>query len=551
MSTYSMTHDERRLLGASRRKQLARRTHADWDPKHRHQDPLALLAASMQGRLPGLAHFKYQLMAQSPFSYFRGAVPVMAADLALVPSTGILNQLCGDAHVRNLGAYEAPDGRLVFDINDFDETIHAPFEWDLKRMAASLVLAGRESGSKEGACRDAVGEFVEAYAELMECLSELPVLEIARYQVHRLNRTPAISEVLAKAERATPVHNLEQLTIPATRRDTLLPGVLSAEGLRVFKQLPGPFPGAPPMLSRVPEADAHAALSSLTAYRESLLPERRHFFDQYRPIDVGFKVVGTGSVGLRDYVIYLEGNGPEDPLFLQIKEEVRSGWSSYIEKMDGHAHQPAHEGQRVAEGQRAMQLQSDPFLGWTTIENRPYLVRQLNDHKGSIDVEDLHGTGLEEYARICGELLARGHARSGDAVVLNGYVGRGGSLGKALMAFGVAYADQTERDQKELVKSRQGAISKPAHAAKPASRPAAAKGGVLHTLAAKSAPAKKTVAKKAVVTKTAAPEKRSGTAKKAAQKTNPKIAPKSKPSPKPKPEPVLAASPTPEPDTIA
>jgi hypothetical protein len=300
MTNHYMTHDERRAMGANRRKQLARRSHADWEPKNRRHDPLVLLAESMQGRVPELARYKYQLMAQSPFSYFRGAVPVMAADLAQLPSTGILNQVCGDAHVQNLGAYEAPDGRLVFDINDFDETTHAPFEWDLKRMAASLVLAGRASGSKESACRDAVGVFVAAYARLMSCLSDLPVLEVARYQVHRLNQAAPIAAVFAKAQRATPLHNLESLTQPAEAGDVLLQGVQAGSGQRVFKQVPGPFAGAPLVLHQVADAEAEAVLASLGAYRETLLPERRHFLDQYRPVDVGFKVVGTGSARLRD-----------------------------------------------------------------------------------------------------------------------------------------------------------------------------------------------------------------------------------------------------------
>jgi uncharacterized protein (DUF2252 family) len=458
MPSHYRTHAERASAGLACRKQQPRRSHAVWNAEHRKHDPLELLEQSMTGRVPELVALKYQLMRISPFGYFRGAVPVMAADLSALPHTGILNQICGDAHVRNLGAFAAPDGRLVFDINDFDETIRAPFEWDLKRLAASLVLAGRESGSGKEACREAVNEFTYAYARLMQCLGELSVVDMARYQVHRLGKVAPVSAVLLKAQRSTPLRSLASLTRPATGGDALIAGVTRNKGLRVFCELPGTIKGAPPTLRRSTPEEAAEVLGSLAGYRQTLLPERRRFLDQYRPIDVGFKIVGTGSVGLRDYVVYMEGNGPGDPLFLQIKEETRSGWAAYVPADAEHS---GHDGQRVAEGQRAMQFQSDPFLGWTEItdaqgEARPYLVRQLNDHKASIEVADLHGEGLVEYARICGELLARGHARSGDPVVLNGYIGKGRNLGGALSAFAASYADQTQRDWQALCDSPLG-----------------------------------------------------------------------------------------------
>jgi uncharacterized protein (DUF2252 family) len=211
---------------------------------------------------------------------------------------------------------------------------------------------------------------------------------------------------------------------------------------RRFKQIK-------PTLTRVTGAQAAAVLASLGPYRHMLEPQRQHLLSLYRPVDVAFKVVGTGSVGLRDYCIYFEGNGPADPLFLQIKEEPLSAYAPYLPD----AAPPHHNGQRVAEGQKAMQLQSDPFLGWTHFGGRDYLVRQLNDHKGSIELEDLAGTGLEAYAEVCGELLARGHARSGDPLILNGYLGSGDGFAEALAKFGAAYADQTEKDWNELKRS--------------------------------------------------------------------------------------------------
>lgn len=426
------TPEERRNLGQSRRKQLRRQQNDQLNTKGRKTAPLALLERVERGRVPALVKLKHQLMAQSPFVFFRGAAPIMAADLAILPNTGIEAQICGDAHVRNLGAFAAPDGRLVFDINDFDETIRAPFEWDLKRMAASIVLAGRESRHKEASARDAVQHCITRYCEQMRALARLPLLEAARFQVHRIGDITPVHSALVKAERATPLHTLDQLTEP-------VPG---KPGSRRFKKIEQ-------HLTRITGAQAEKILGSLEPYREILEPQRQHLLSLYRPVDLAFKVVGTGSVGLRDYCIYFEGNGPNDPLFLQIKEEAPSVYGPYLP----NAQHSAHNGQRVASGQRAMQLQSDPFLGWTHIGARHFLVRQLNDHKGSIDLTDLAGTGLTAFAEVCGELLARGHARSGDPLVISGYVGNGEAFAEALARFGSLYADQTEKDWQLLRRS--------------------------------------------------------------------------------------------------
>jgi uncharacterized protein (DUF2252 family) len=439
--------EERRNLGQARRKQVSRQAHKDFNPKARKTSPLHLLARSMRGRVAPLAKLKYELMAASPFGYFRGAVPVMAADLATLPNTGIISQLCGDAHVRNLGAYAAPDGRLVFDINDFDETIRGPFEWDLKRMAASVTLAGRGASHKDSASRAAVEHFIEHYSAQMRLFARMPLLQIGRHQVHRLSQVTPIHDAMLKAERALPLHTLDQLTEP----------VFGKSGpTRRFKEIK-------PMLTRVTGAQASAVLASLGPYRQILEPQRQHLLSFYKPVDVAFKVVGTGSVGLRDYCVYLEGNGPEDPLFLQIKEEPDSGYAPYLPD----AHSPHHNGQRVAEGQRAMQIQSDPFLGWTHIGNRHYLVRQLNDHKGSINLEDLAGGALIAFAEVCGELLARGHARSGDPAVIAGYLGSGDGCAEALGKFGALYADQTERDWEDLRRSLKSGTQPKKSAKKP------------------------------------------------------------------------------------
>jgi uncharacterized protein (DUF2252 family) len=419
---------ERLAIGQHQRKQMRRGEHAAWDPSARREDPLALLAHNMVGRVPALVKLKYERMACSPFTFYRGAVPVMAHDLSLTANTGIMNQLCGDAHVSNLGAYEGPDGRLVFDINDFDETIVGPFEWDVKRMATSILLAGREAGIKQSQRHEAAETMLAAYRETILALAKLTFLDAARHQVRRLGDVPAVAQVFAAAERSTPLHTLDSLTVAKGKA-------------RVFKS-------KPPVLRRVTGAEARAVVDSLPTYAESLLPERRHLLARYRVLDVGFKVVGTGSVGLRDYIVYLEGNGPDDPLFIQIKEEVASAYAPYLGEV---AAVPSHQGRRVAEGERAMQLQSDPFLGWTTLDGRDYLVRQLNDHKAAVDLTALKATTLAEYAGVCGELLARGHARAGDCAIIAGYLGDSERLDQAMLKFASTYADQTEADWQRLV----------------------------------------------------------------------------------------------------
>jgi uncharacterized protein (DUF2252 family) len=466
--TTPLTPRQRFAFGQQQRKHMRRAGHAGWQPKARTADPLRLLADSMRGRVPALVSIKYDRMAASPFGFFRGAVPVMAYDLSLGPNTGIFTQLCGDAHVRNLGAFAAPDGRLVFDINDFDETIPGPFEWDVKRLATSLILAGREAGAKHGSCRDAALAFLVSYRTQMHLFARMPVLQLARFQVHRLQSVAPISQIMRLAERATPLHNLDALTLPAadasdSRTATSeLPPRARDPRARIFKS-------APPDLTRVHGPAARHVLDSLVTYAETLEPARRHFLSQYTPLDIAFKVVGTGSVGLRDYCIYMQGNGAQDPLFLQIKEEPASAYAPYLGQQTER-----HQGRRVVDGQRAMQFQSDPFLGWTTIQGRDYLVRQLNDHKGSIELDQLKSAALLEYAAVCGETLARGHARAGDPCAIAGYLGASTRFDDAIARFATDYAAQTERDWQALIHSRQDRAPAAKSAAK-SRKPAAKK----------------------------------------------------------------------------
>jgi uncharacterized protein (DUF2252 family) len=464
--TIPLSSRERYALGQAQRKHMRRAEHAGWQPAARRADPLDLLAASMHGHVPALVPIKYDRMAASPFGFFRGAVPIMAYDLSLGPHTGIFTQLCGDAHVRNLGAFAAPDGRLVFDINDFDETIPGPFEWDVKRLAASLILAGRETGAKNAHCRDAAFAFLARYRTIMHSFARMPVLTLARYQVHRLRSFQPIAQIMRIAERATPTHNLDTLTIPVA------PAAGKSAATSELPPPKGPHPRifktAPPDLTRLDSKLARQVLDSLASYAETLQPERRHFLAQFTPLDVAFKIVGTGSVGLRDYCVYMQGNGAKDPLFLQIKEEAHSAYIPYL----GEQSSPSHQGRRVVEGQRAMQFQSDPFLGWTTIEGRDFLVRQLNDHKAAIALNELNikPAALLEYAALCGETLARGHARSGDPSTIAGYIGTSPRFDEAIAHFAAEYANQTERDWQALVRSRRHATAKPPKPAKRTAR---------------------------------------------------------------------------------
>lgn len=419
--------EQLREHGKRLRRVCRRVDQGDWNPPRDRIDPLKLIIASTKGRVRRLLPIKLQRMAASPFGFFRGAAAVMAADLARTESCGLWVQVCGDAHVRNLGAFSAPDGRLIFDLNDFDETVQGPFEWDVKRLASSLVLAGREAGDTDKHCRTAVHVFSRAYREAMYTFARMAVIDLARYRVHRHQHFAPLRSVLRKAERATPQYNLQKLTVRKGTR-------------AVFKE-------SPPLLRRVEKHTADRVLASLTSYRDTLTIECRHFFDQYQPVDVAFKIVGTGSVGTRDYVVLFFGNGENDPLFLQVKEEPPSCYAPYLTgRMAAE-----HEGRRVVEGQRRMQAQSDILLGWTSIQGRDYLVRQLADHKASIEIADLRGDGLLQYARVCGEVLAKGHARSSNPCAVAGYLGSSTKFDGAIADFAIAYANQTAEDHQQLL----------------------------------------------------------------------------------------------------
>lgn len=408
--------------GRDQRKRLSRSRLAELHRHERRFEPIKLLLSATDGRLPRLLPIKYHRMSASPFAFFRGAVAIMAADLGRQPHTGLTVQLCGDAHVQNLGSFETPDGRMVFDINDFDETIAGPWEWDVKRMASSIVLAGLESDHRRSGCADAAEAFVDSYCRSIEELADQPVLVAARHLIHRLKKAQPISAALTQAARASPLELLKKYTEPA------------GNGRVQFKKIES-------VLWRLQGANRREVLEALPLYRESLPPERLRLFDFFRPVDVAFKIVGTGSVGLRDHIVLMEGNGSGDPLFLQIKQEVASAYAPYLK------HQTyQNQGYRVVEGQRKMQPASDLLLGWTRIGEHDYLVRQLNDHKVGLDLQQLRGNGLSSLADVAGELLARDHARSGDPLAIKAYIGSCAKVVSAIVKYALEYSEITEAD---------------------------------------------------------------------------------------------------------
>ncbi|BCU78745.1 DUF2252 domain-containing protein [Luteolibacter sp. LG18] len=420
-------HRERLAAGRTLRLKLPRRELGLWAPGDR--DVVELIRRSNDHRVHKLIPLKMARMAASPFSFYRGTAFLMADDLAPYGTTGLHTQICGDAHVRNLGAYATQDDVFLFDVNDFDETTPGPWELDLKRLAASIIVVGREAGQNDDACADAVHEMADHYRKSVRAFARMPVLDLTRHAIARSVGHGPVQRILRKAERKTPAQEMEKRTAP------------DEHGLPRFRELPLQTP--------VPEAVASRVISSLKHYRETLSANRQSIFDAYHPSDVAFKIAGTGSVGSRDYVVLLFGNGTGDPLFLQVKEAFPSCHAPYLPDVKI----PAHHGQRVAQGQQRMQTVSDPFLGWTTIEDRHFLVRQIADRKAAIEPEDLKGKALLQYALVCGEVLAKAHARTGEPALLAGYLGKSGKFARALTAFALAYADQVEKDHTTFTKA--------------------------------------------------------------------------------------------------
>ncbi|MFD8492099.1 DUF2252 domain-containing protein [Amycolatopsis sp. NPDC059657] len=405
-------------------------------------DALDFVETSNSGRLPELIDLRLERMAASPFAFFRGAAGLMAADLAGTPSSGLSAQLCGDAHAANFGLYGTPDGQIVMDINDFDETVPGPWEWDLKRLAASLVLAGREGGVGESRCAEAAEDAVKSYRRTIRGLAELPYLR-------SWNALPDAS-VLSKVKAHDLIDDFEEAAEKARKNTSAK--VAAKWTRRIDDHTTGMkrnrFVEDPPVLRHVDDAVAESVFGGLVGYVDTLRSSRRNLIARYRVSDVAFRVVGTGSVGLRSYVVLLHGNEDED-LVLQVKEARPSALAPFL---DIPAHE--HEGERIVEGARLVQAETDILLGWTTIDGRPFIVRQFRNLKGDIDPSALNAGHLDDYGRLAGALLARAHSRSLHPQLLAGYFDDDDDLDEAIGRFAVRYADQTEADHAKLVAAR-------------------------------------------------------------------------------------------------
>jgi len=376
-------------------------------------------------------------MVTSPYGFLRGTAIVMAADVAQLPATGITPVICGDAHLGNFGFYASPEGELVIDLNDFDEAHPGGWEWDLRRLVASIVVAGRENGASEEECHESVLACVAAYRDEVRFLAEQPLLlrSYNRLDVGRLHETATEKSLREEIERSAK-------RARTRTSDRALPRFTAEhEGTRRIIE-------EPPVITRVPEQDADAIAEGLDAYLLTLAPHWRRVLGGYTLVDVAHKVVGVGSVGLRAYVALLEGSSPEDVVFLQLKQARRSVLAPYVH---GESAWHAHQGQRVVEYQQALQTVSDPLLGWTTVGDHQYYVRQFRNMKGSIALDAIDPAALTDYAGIVGHLLAKGHARTSGASMIAGYAGGSDKLDQALARFARAYADQTEADHARLV----------------------------------------------------------------------------------------------------
>jgi uncharacterized protein (DUF2252 family) len=450
MQTMVSDPADRVASGKAARERVPRASHADWAPAPDRPDPRELLAAEDATRVPELVPIRYGRMLVSPFTFYRGAAAIMAADLAGSPVSSFDVQLCGDAHLSNFGTFAAPDRRLVFDINDFDETAPGPWEWDVKRLAASFAVAGRAQGLTEHQRERVVHACGRGYRKAMRRFAGMGNLDVwyARADLESLLRGPArrlsaerreaMARNVAKAQSRTSPRAAAKLSETVNGRHQIIsdpPLIVRVEDL------------VPPDESR-DLTEAIAAL--LDQYQDTLPHDRARLLDGYRPVDLARKVVGVGSVGTRVWIVLLEGRDSDDPLVLQVKEAEASVLEAHLGPSEFD-----HHGRRVVEGQRLMQAAGDIFLGWLRTvgldgQERDFYVRQLWDGKGSADVDSLGADDLLEYAKLCGSTLARAHARSGDRVAIAAYLGGGAEFDRALPEFAETYADQNERDYAAL-----------------------------------------------------------------------------------------------------
>ncbi|WP_405949273.1 DUF2252 domain-containing protein [Streptomyces prunicolor] len=425
--------------GKALRESVPRSAHAAFEPDGSRPDAVTAVEESGRGRIPGLTPIRVGRMAATPFAFLRGSAGLMAYDLARTPMTGIGAQICGDAHAANFGLYGDARGGLVIDLNDFDETVHGPWEWDLKRLAASLVLAGREAGADEDTCRTAAHGAVGSYRRTMRLLAKLPVLDAWN--------AIADEELVSHADARDLLGTLERVSEKARGNTS---GRFAAKSTELAEDGGRRFVDASPVLRRIPDAEAAAVAASLEEYLDTLSEDRLPLLARHTVHDVAFRVVGTGSVGTRSYVVLLLDHRGE-PLVLQVKEARPSALVPHLRSAGFDAPSVAHEGRRVVLGQKRMQVVSDILLGWTTVDGLPFQVRQFRNRKGSVDPAALAADQIDDYGRMTGALLARAHAHSADPRLVAGYCGKNDELDEAIATFAVAYADRTEADHAELV----------------------------------------------------------------------------------------------------
>jgi uncharacterized protein (DUF2252 family) len=427
---------ERYELGRGLRADVPRSALGDWTPARGRPDPVARILAAHVGRVPWLIPVRIGRMVATPYAFLRGTAGIMAADFAELPSTGITPVVCGDAHLGNFGFYASPERQLVFDLNDFDEAHPGAWEWDLWRLVTSVWVAGRQNGSSEQQCADAVARCASSYRSQVRYLADLPLLarSFERLDVDQLGADS--SEGLRKE-----VHRAAKRARKRTSDRALPRFTEEHEGARRIVE-------EPPLITRPSAHHRELLAAGLDDYLRTVPPHWAHILGGYTLVDLAHKVVGVGSVGLRAYVALLEGSSPDDVLFLQLKQARRSVLGPYVH---GESAWHAHQGQRVVEYQQALQTVSDPLLGWTTVGDLQYYVRQFRDMKGAITVDGIDADTLADYAGVCGSLLAKGHARTSGASMIAGYVGHSDTLDEALCRFARAYADQTEADHSALV----------------------------------------------------------------------------------------------------
>jgi uncharacterized protein (DUF2252 family) len=431
------TAAERYAAGQALRTKVPRSHHAEWAPAKNRPDPVATLIASNRTRMPELVPIRYGRMATSPFSFYRGAAAIMAYDLSLTPVSGIHAQLCGDAHLSNYGLFATPERNVIFDVNDFDETRRGPWEWDVKRLAASCYIAARGNGLRRKAALHIAQEAVRGYRELMRAMAKSGYLDIWYYRIDvrtALDIVPRSYYAVAEHAQRAAIHRTTHHGAPSFV-------LRKGNTFRIQDESP--------LITHLRDQEkGHRLEQDIVRYRDTLQDDRQTLLRRYHLVDLASKVVGVGSVGTRCYVALFIGRDKNDPLVLQIKEAQASVMEPYLGKS-----QYANHGQRVVHGQRLMQAASDIFLGWARGLNHDYYVRQLRDMKFSATVQAMKRSDLEIYVGLCGRTLARAHARSGDPSMIAGYLGSGDAFDRAIATFAEIYAEQNARDYGALLEA--------------------------------------------------------------------------------------------------